>query len=290
MWPGVRALRRSHGRGQAAQGHERAWWVRHGGLSDAGADASTLWVLWQSRRPWQLRQLSILGLLVACGTAGVGSSGEHYLIALDAAVPLDVALAGCQRLSSQDARGDCATAAVEVRGAITDDACEPVPAGIWHDECRFMLAERQRAAGQLAVGLVTCGGQRFGRECTFHLIRSEAWAVRDQPATEAATRLGALADLPFARDAERLFWREWHHRGLVEGRPVDPGRCEGLPDTDACRGVVGELFRDAAAARGWSEVCARVAAGRPPLSRRGEPSYVSSPEVDGWLDRECPER
>ena len=249
-----------------------------------------MWFLWQHRRSRQLRQLSVLGWLVACGSAGVGSSADHYLAALDAAVPLDDALAGCQRLPTPDARGDCATAAVEARGAISDDACDLVPGGIWHDECRFMLAERQRAAGQLAVGLDTCGGQRFGRECTFHLIRSEAWAVLDGSAVEAAVRLEPLEDLPFARDAERLFWREWHHRGLVEGRPVDPERCEGLPDTDACRGVVGELFRDAAAALGWSEICARVASGRPPLSRRGQSSFVASPEVSGWLDRECAER
>jgi hypothetical protein len=205
-------------------------------------------------------------------------------------VALAAALAGCGQLSTPDARGDCATAAVEARGATGDDACDGVAPGLWHDECRFMLAERQRAAGELTRGLETCGEQRFGRECTFHLIRSEAWAVLDAPAAQAAVRLAPLADLQHAQDAERLFWREWHHKGLVEGRPVDPERCAVLPDPDVCRGVVGELFRDAAAALGWPQVCERVAAGRPALSRGGEPSFVASPEVDGWLARECPER
>ncbi len=153
-----------------------------------------------------------------------------------------------------------------------------------------MLAERQRAAGRLDQALDTCKDQRFGRECTFHLIRSEAWQVLTLPAPEAAARLAPLAGLPFARDAERLFWREWHHRSLVQGTPVDPARCQGLADPDACRAVTGELFRDAAAALGWAEVCQRVAAGDPPLQRRGQPSFVDSPEVAGWLARECGER
>lgn len=166
-----------------------------------------------------------------------------------------------------------------------------MPEGIWRDECRFLLAERQREAGQLAQGLETCAGNRFGRECTFHLIRAEAWAVRDLPATQAVARLDPLRGLPLARDAERLFWRAWHHRGQVLGRPVDPARCDGLAEPDACRGVVGELFRDAGAALGWEAVCERVAAGRPPLTGRGGgPSFVASPEVDGWVARSCPQR
>ncbi len=154
-----------------------------------------------------------------------------------------------------------------------------------------MLAERQRGAGLLAEGLDSCLGIRFGRECTFHLIRAEAWEVLDLPSDQAAVRLAGLHGLPHARDAERLFWREWHHRGLVLGRSVDPERCEGLADPDVCRGVVGELFRDAAATLGWPEVCERAARGQTLLTRAGgEPAYLPSPEVDGWVARSCEER
>ncbi len=231
-----------------------------------------------------------MNLLVACGSGGDGSSGQRYLAALDPTVALDAALAGCAALPTLDAQGDCATAAVEARGAITDDACEGVPPGLWHDECRFMLAERQRAAGDLGRGLATCGAQRFGRECTFHLIRSEAWDVHDGTASQALERVARLGDLPLARDAERLFWREWHHKGLVEGLQVDPARCDVLADPGPCRSATGELFRDAAAALGWARVCARIADGRPPLSRGGQASFAPSPERDGWLAQECPER
>jgi hypothetical protein len=151
-----------------------------------------------------------------------------------------------------------------------------------------MLAERQRAAGDLSLAFRTCRDIRFGRECTFHLIRSEAWSVLAEPADRAAERLVELQDLPFARDGERLFWREWHHRSLVEGRSVDAARCDVLADPTPCRVVVGDLFRDAAAALGWPKICDRVAAGKPPLTLTGgEPAYLASPEVDGWVARSC---
>lgn len=230
----------------------------------------------------------MIALLLACGGPPLG---QAHRLAQDPAVPLEEAIAACEQLADLDARGDCATAAVEARGGLDPADCDVVPPGLWAEECRFQLAERLREAGRVEQALELCGQNRWARECTFHLVRAEAWEGAGGEVRAAEARLGPLRGAQAAQDADRLFWREWHRKHQVEGGTADPARCEALDDPVPCREAVGELFRNAAAALGWEEVCSRVAQGRPPLSvKGGVPAFAPSPEVDLWVAASCPGR
>jgi hypothetical protein len=130
----------------------------------------------------------------------------------------------CGRLDG-DAEPDCLVAAMEAQGRLEASDCQVVPEGLWRDECVFLYAERQARAGDLGEAMHTCEQTRFGRECSFHLIREGSRAVLDKPVAEAAAATGAYTGMKLAPDAERLFWKSWFRERLQKKKEVDPRDC-----------------------------------------------------------------
>ncbi|MCB9741885.1 MAG: hypothetical protein H6741_23545 [Alphaproteobacteria bacterium] len=212
--------------------------------------------------------------LLACGSqTAPPSEAQAYARALDPARPLAEAMALCEGLSGEDARGDCATAALEARGRLEPEDCAAVPAGRWREECWFLLAERMAAAGQLAEAVALCQQTRFSRECSFHLLRTQAQEAPS--AADAEARLAVFQGAWPVPDAEQLYWQEWFRARQAEGQPVDMAVCAALERGEACAGAVKRLWEAASRALTPQRLCEALAEGRAPLTLRGgAPAFV----------------
>lgn len=167
--------------------------------------------------------------VLACASV---SEPERFADALDPAVPLDEALAGCEQLPASRG-GECATMALGARDAMTQEACQALTDPLWQDECTFQRAEHL-ALTELRAGLDACHTSRFARECSFHLIRSQARQLSSAAPLEAEARLGDLTNIPRAPDAAVLFFEEWHIAGRLDGVDARPERCTVLVDERPC--------------------------------------------------------
>lgn len=230
----------------------------------------------------------ILLLWLACGAeAPVVGEAARYAEALDPEVPLERALESCAALEGPDARGDCATAALEARGRLAVDDCQRVSEGRWREECWFLLAERTAAAGAVEAAVSLCQRTRFARECSFHLLRSVAQAAETPADLEAA--LSSFQGAWPVPDAGTLAWQEWLRARQAEGQPVDGARCEGLTDVRSCREAVKRLWRAAAAALRPDTLCAALDEGRAPLTLKGgAPAFVLDEGMRAEARGRCP--
>jgi hypothetical protein len=127
---------------------------------------------------------------------------------------------------------------MEESGRLEPGDCDVVPIGTWRDECLFLYAERVARRGETAAGFAACEGTRFGRECTYHLIREGARAALTLDLPAAAVRAGSYTGLRLAPDAERLFWKSWFHERMRGDQPVDPTECPTAACVDGARETV----------------------------------------------------
>ena len=165
-------------------------------------------------------------------------------------------------------------------------ACWEISEPLWGDECRFQVAERQ-AERDFGLAVQTCGQTRFGRECSFHLVRQLArQAAEPEQAEAVASKLG---DIPRAPDAQQLFWNEWLKDQRVRGRALSAERCASLGAsakafcTDALELQVRKLAADLPSER----VCAEIDQGVLLRFDSGEPAIVAPPQLLEELIRGC---
>jgi hypothetical protein len=172
-----------------------------------------------------VHELSLFALLLACSAR---TSADDYRDAMNATDRAS-ARAACARLP-EDARAECYVTVFDRLGGERSD-CDVVPEGVWRDECVFLYAEDLAAAGNVPEAITTCGTTRFGRECSFHLVRAAVERVVDQPVATAAEAIAPYRSMPLAPDAPRLFWRTWFRDRYAKDIPIDPSGCA----DDECR-------------------------------------------------------
>lgn len=186
------------------------------------------------------------------------------------------ASAVCAPLTAPALRGDCLTAAAE---ALASDAVaeaealcaqiDPADAGLQHDECWFMVAERAaRPALCQQAG-------RFAFDCRMHILQQRIATAED------AAVPAVLAELGFETDDERPWTLIYRHQ--LRRRPLDLGPCaaEPSPRRAWCRRAgVGLLHDRLNHARDTQKLEPWCASGGPlPVGAR----YVSDPELDDAL-------
>jgi len=148
-------------------------------------------------------------LLLACSLPSDGTLYQQALHEKD----FDRAFGLCMKITEDQARGDCAVAVMEALHRRDPADCQRLEPGIWKEECMFLYAERAASDGHLREAFQSCNQTRFGRECSYHLIRQGVRSVLALPPAEAGNLLLAYQDLPWAPDAEWLFWKTyWRQR------------------------------------------------------------------------------
>ena len=146
----------------------------------------------------------------------------------------------CVSLRDPTNRGDCLVGAMERHERLDMGDCADLEPGLWYDECLFQFAERANKVGRLDEAFTACETSRFGRECSYHLIREAAWRVIDQPLDQAIAAAAPYRGLARAPDAPRLFWQAFFRETGRLGRTIDPGGC---PDADCHSGARDVVFQ-----------------------------------------------
>lgn len=219
----------------------------------------------------------MIWLLLACAAP---DAAQTMQAALDPQVSLDRALRGCGRLAVENDRGDCLSAAMETRAVLEPDACEVIDVAHWRDECVFLAAERLRADGQIDRAIAACQDTRFGRECTFHLIRDEAEHRAALTASEAERGLAQFSDNERAPDAPRIFWQEWFEARTELELASSPADCQGLETQDGCQEGLRRAWRQRVRGVPSRQRCQRLADGEPVLqSADGVATLTPPPEL-----------
>lgn len=219
------------------------------------------------------------------------ADARAYRLAL-AAPTWDEAHDRCLALADPRNRGDCLVGAMERHDRLDPADCAELDAGLWYDECLFQFAERANKAGRLEDAFTACETSRFGRECSYHLIREAAWRVIDEPLDQAIAAAAPYRGLARAPDAPHLFWQAFFRELGRLGRTIDPSAC---PDADCRSGARDVVFQRlnglyTADPAGW---CAWVPAPGaavdpslvPPIPSTGDgrPAWVDTPEVRGFV-------
>lgn len=221
--------------------------------------------------------------LLACA---VPSEAERFAAAVDVEVALEDALAGCAELPTARA-GECATAALEARDAMSVEACRQLHERVWQDECVFQFAERV-AETDLSAGVETCHESAFARECSFHLIRTQARAVADQEPPVAELRAAGLGEIRRAPDAPILFFEEWLVEGRRLGLDASPERCGALQDERPCVEALRRMSHKALRTIG-PPGCPAVEAGHVVQASASSGALIPNEEIRGELMALCQE-
>lgn len=157
------------------------------------------------------------------GCVGAPTEAERYARALKAGDP-----AACRALTDEDLRADCLLASVEAEGPARPERaaaiCEELAAGVWQDECWFVLAERARRPE-----LCEKAG-RFQDDCRLHALSARIVKVvgpRPPGAFEEHLR-PVIQALGFAADDPRP-WSAGYRFSLESQHPLDRGSCEAAP-------------------------------------------------------------
>ena len=181
---------------------------------------------------------------------------------------------GCAELPGGEV-GDCMTAAMEARGE--EGSCDVVTDPVWRDECLFLEGERLRKQGKVEEAFRACEQTRFGRECSYHIVRDEARAVVNEPIEAAEEHFNSLPWGKRVPDSDSMFWESWFtHRRYLE-MPVDRRSCDALKRRTPCQEGADRTFDEAALGAQRKPLCAALEAGEPPiLLDDGSPAF--------WLD------
>lgn len=241
---------------------------------------------------------AVLGLAVLFGCSS-GTDAERYRAALGAP-GWEEARHRCEGLADPRNRGDCLVAVMEQHQRLDVHDCDALEPGLWYDECLFQFAERANKAGRLDEAFAACESSRFGRECSYHLIRQAAWGVIDEPLDEAIAAASPYRGLSRAPDAPHLFWQAFFREIARLGRTIDPRGC---PDADCWSGARDVVFQrlNGMASADPAAWCAWVPPpGAPvepdlappvPVTGQGRPAWVDSPElrsiVIDWSRTNC---
>ncbi|MCB9777464.1 MAG: hypothetical protein H6742_02745 [Alphaproteobacteria bacterium] len=170
---------------------------------------------------------------------GPRTDAERYAYALTDAPDFDRARESCLGIRASMSRGDCLVAAMERFDRLEAVDCDAMRAdepalALWRDECRFLLAERQRGAGALLEAVDTCQSTRFHRQCLWHLVQDEAEASLDESPLQAEARLGIFAGAHRIPDAAVQFWTIRTRTRAAKGVPPDERDCDSLADRESC--------------------------------------------------------
>lgn len=180
--------------------------------------------------------------------AGIVAAG---LIALPACAPSGETRPACEAPPTEEVAAMCAIDHAQeaadrgdLDGALS--ACDPIPAGRWHDECRFRVAEAAAMAGALPHALEICAtATSFAQMCAGHVawLRSESLVDAGPADADAQARVDAVValfpDVAGTGDGDRGRWgvREiargaaWH--GIYAGSgSTDPTAARGARPTD----------------------------------------------------------
>lgn len=234
----------------------------------------------------------LLGLILGC--AGPRSDAELYSEALARTETFEQADGLCRRIVDDDGRGDCLMAIFERYDRLQPSDCGSIDMGIWRDECMFQLAERQRAAGELATAIQTCHENRFGRNCAWHLLQDEAEASLDDAPVDAEKRIAPFSASRRLPDAGRQFWTIRFRELGARGTTLDEALCDGLAEPSSCREAVAVHVRtilDATGRTNRARTCAAAPGRRATI--KGNPAWLAGPvtlaaEAD-WVGRWCGE-
>lgn len=237
--------------------------------------------------------VTALLLGVACAPDPVVQSAEAYHEALTTDGGYVVSAAACARLPTPRVRGDCILAAMERWETLDPALCAGLEDSLWADECRFQLAERQRAAGDLAAALSMCEQTRFRRSCAWHLVQDEAEAAVDEDLRSAEARIPALATSRVIPDAPVQFWLIRFREGSARGQVLDEAGCGTLRDARSCEQAVWAWVRamlDELGRRDPARLCA-LPDGERVRNVDGEPAWAAGPITVGaeanWVAERC---
>jgi hypothetical protein len=221
----------------------------------------------------------LAGALPACSTEPVASSAAAYHEALTTDGGYPASADACARLPDARVRGDCLLAAMERWQTLEPALCDGLEDPVWADECRFQLAERTRAAGDLAAGLAICETTRFRRSCAWHLVQDEAEAAADEDLPTAEHRIAALSTSAAMPDAPVQFWLVRFREGSARGQVLDEADCAGLRDPRSCEQAVWAWARamlDELGKRDPTRLC-ETPAGRRIRNTEGVPAWAPGP-------------
>ena len=210
------------------------------------------------------RALLALGLGCAGATppAPTGAERAAALVAGDAAA--------CGRLPTADEVGACVALNAD-RAARAGDAagawstCQALPAGLWRDECHFLVTDAAGVVGEEAKVWCQQAG-RFRLPCVGHALSRDAQPLlASSPRGEEARVSEALSALTAAylgpsQAPEKAHQILVDHLALRDpGRPFHAGVC-GTASAVACRDAYIERVRRAASGPGepWRAACGRT--------------------------------
>ncbi len=163
------------------------------------------------------------------------STPSPQQVALDPAVSLDQAIAGCETLKTPVSQGQCTLDALNVRGAITVERCATVAGERWRSECLFQAAEASTGSLKERYAICSQTGD-YERDCGFHLWQKALLDLAPgKPGQDGVLiRAGQLLrqHRPYAEKLdysfEETFWT-WFWGAWWEQQPAaKPG------DTSAC--------------------------------------------------------
>ncbi|MCK6520833.1 hypothetical protein L6R49_05250 [Myxococcota bacterium] len=240
-----------------------------------------------------MRRLSapplVLGLLLTLCACADPSEAARLRQALDPTTPIARGLSLCRTLSDPTQAGQCGVQVLDRKPDIGEGDCVTLGADVWADECRFNVAERLAAQGEVTAATEICDRIRFSRPCNFHLVREQARLSVDEPPATAEARIALFAQATIAPDAARLFWGERFRSTQLLGRPADAASCEALAAPAPCHEAFTSMWTRAIEAVSRPQACARLQAGRPLLTMgNGEPSFVPTQEALTTMLKACP--
>jgi len=178
----------------------------------------------------------VRGLLLILGAcAEPPSEAEAYAHALAGAETYVEARESCGQIADAGVRGDCQATITERFARLDPADCDAVDGDVWRDECRFLMAERIGATGDLELALATCVTSRFRRHCAWHLLQDATEHTIDAPHAEAEAVLEGFMQVKALPDAPNQFWRIRWRELAGRGVRLDEAGCEGLRSRPGCR-------------------------------------------------------
>ena len=231
-----------------------------------------------------------LGLLITLGGGCADpSEAERLTRALDPTTPIHQGLALCRTLTDPTQLGQCGVQVLDRKEDLGEGDCVALGQGVWLDECRFNVAERLAARGEVAAASEICDRIRFSRPCNFHLVREQARLSVDEAPTIAEARVALFATASIAPDAGRLFWGERFRSTQLLGRPADVATCASLTNPAPCHEAFDSMWDRAVQAVSQEQACARLGLGNPLLTMgNGAPSFLPAPETLAAMLKACP--
>ena len=181
-------------------------------------------------------------LFALLGCAGPADA-ELYRQAVALAPDYAVARPLCDQMVDADGRADCQMAVMERFDRLEPADCETVERGLWVDECYFQMAERRRAAGDLAGALATCERIRFARFCDWHLLQDEVEASIDEAPAAVEARLAPFVGLRALPDAAVQLWVIRFRERAGRDHILDERDCDGLKAPGPCQKAVNAHVR-----------------------------------------------